>query len=912
MKLKTIGKAVSSPIWVPLLPLIYTIKRLQRTHDDSRAVIGDLHADIRQKLAARKGQNRTEDQQEGSAELSFKEAVQLAERNAAIRGQQYSLEEVRQMLVIRKRMILALAYLIFLGGMFTLVRTSMLFGMGMLIFSASMILFAVPAQFRIWQIDNRRLSKSEKGGFADFRAETNWVRDTLNPRLKSQISRTLLTALLVVSLGAPIAGHAENLDDLTTAADRGTDISRQAMVTLFGQIVNDPLNGILEDGGDSLVSQVLKVFSSTLLIVGTAMGGYIILRKTSQTAHDGVFLDKDQASVWMPIRVLAAFSLLTPLPNGWSLSALLMLYAAAKVGVGGANIATDLTVDAFMNGQSFVLQPAAPSTVELSRSLFEANLCMFGINASLDNLNSVGGFSSAGDYINQSGLAGDNGFILKSRSYTCGGATIAVEEEQSLLAKLGISADVDINAIREAHATGLNEMQRALRDGAQQFVDGVLARQQDENASLVNAEAIIQNASQIYENKVTAAIRSSNINSQLKNLTSQVGETIKTEGWMSLGSWYQTLAVANNRVGNTAAAKGSAFGASTGQRPAVDDEYRLVMSAYQAQRSVTDNSSAGVLTAKSSYEANNITDASSFLGYVFNTAGQSLTTKLINLSQNDSGQVNPVIAMKNLGDYVITSSEAGILSFAAIKAFMAGANESLLGNVINKFSGVGKAIESLAESLGVYINLSFIMLIGCGITLAIYIPLMPFLIWLAACVNYFVIIGEAIYASALWAFAHLLGNGEGMGQKTTHGYIFILNLMFRPTLMVGGFLLGGGIVIIGGTLLNKFMPAAMANAQFDSITGIATLIGYLVLYCGTAIALVGSSFSLINVVPDQVINWVGGHMSQSLGRDMSDKAAHSVNVLANKTESGLNSGSRQPRSNPSGNSNSGAPKNSIK
>jgi hypothetical protein len=63
---------------------------------------------------------------------------------------------------------------------------------------------------------------------------------------------------------------------------------------------------------------------------------------------------------------------------------------------------------------------------------------------------------------------------------------------------------------------------------------------------------------------------------------------------------------------------------------------------------------------------------------------------------------------------------------------MAGANESLLGNVINKFSGVGKAIESLAESLGVYINLSFIMLIGCVITLAIYIPLMPFLIRLAA------------------------------------------------------------------------------------------------------------------------------------------------------------------------------------
>jgi hypothetical protein len=62
----------------------------------------------------------------------------------------------------------------------------------------------------------------------------------------------------------------------------------------------------------------------------------------------------------------------------------------------------------------------------------------------------------------------------------------------------------------------------------------VLARQQNENANLVNAEAIIQNASQIYENKVTAAIRSSNINSQLKTSPGQVGDTIKTEGWMSL------------------------------------------------------------------------------------------------------------------------------------------------------------------------------------------------------------------------------------------------------------------------------------------------------------------------------------------------------------------------------------------
>ncbi|EBG1619421.1 hypothetical protein FH532_24215, partial [Salmonella enterica] len=443
------------------------------------------------------------------------------------------------------------------------------------------------------------------------------------------------------------------------------------------------------------------------------------------------------------------------------------------------------------------------------------------------------------------------------------------------------------------------------------FVQGVISRQQDENSNLVNAESVIQTASQIYENKVTAAIRSSNINTQLRNLTSQVGDTIKSEGWFSLGNWYQTLAVANNRVGNSAAAKGTAFGQSTGQVPVTTDLYRLAISAYHAQKSVTDNSNAGILTAKSSFESNDISDAASLFSYVFNSFGQSITTSLINQSQNDSGQVNPIISMKNLGDNLIGAAEASLATYVGVKAFIAGANESVLGTIANKLGGIGAALKSVGDTLDPYVAISLVMLIGAGISLSIYIPLMPFLIWTAACINYLIIIGEGIFASALWAFTHLLGNGEGMGQKTSHGYIFLLNLMFRPILMVGGFLLGGGIVTIGGTILNKAIPAAMANAQFDSMTGIVTIIGYLIVYCSTAITIVSLSFSLINIVPDQVINWVGGHVASTLGREMPDKAGQSVNVFANKTESGLNSGGRKP-ANPTNKKPEGKPENGIK
>ncbi|EDC6416268.1 DotA/TraY family protein [Salmonella enterica subsp. enterica] len=902
MNLKRIGKVVTAPLWVPLLPLTRTVRRLYHTHDNQRELISQLKGEIREKLEARK-------QQATQVEMTFAESVAQAEKLAAQRGELFSLAELHAELLLKKRFILMIVYTVLATGLLTVVMASILYGLLMIIAAFTMSLYAAPSQFRMWQIENKRLSREEKGSFSDFRHETRWYLDTINPRFKPTTNTSLLTLLLVVTLGAPIISYAENLDDLTTAADRGTDISRQAMVTLFGQIVNNPLNGIVEDGGDSLVSQILKIFSSTLLIVGTGVGGYLVLQKTAKTAHDGQYMDREQGSFWAPIRILAAFSMLTPLPNGWSLSALLMLYAAAKVGVGGANLATDATVDAFMAGQTFVLQPVAPSTVTLARSLFEANMCMFGINASLDAQNNSGGIVFSSDYINQSPI--ENGFILKSKSFTCGGATIAIEENNSILSKLGLSADIDVTAIRNAHTEGLNEMQRSLRDGAQKFVQGVISRQQDENSNLVNAESVIQTASQIYENKVTAAIRSSNINTQLRNLTSQVGDTIKSEGWFSLGNWYQTLAVANNRVGNSAAAKGTAFGQSTGQVPVTTDLYRLAISAYHAQKSVTDNSNAGILTAKSSFESNDISDAASLFSYVFNSFGQSITTSLINQSQNDSGQVNPIISMKNLGDNLIGAAEASLATYVGVKAFIAGANESVLGTIANKLGGIGAALKSVGDTLDPYVAISLVMLIGAGISLSIYIPLMPFLIWTAACINYLIIIGEGIFASALWAFTHLLGNGEGMGQKTSHGYIFLLNLMFRPILMVGGFLLGGGIVTIGGTILNKAIPAAMANAQFDSMTGIVTIIGYLIVYCSTAITIVSLSFSLINIVPDQVINWVGGHVASTLGREMPDKTGQSVNVFANKTESGLNNGGRKP-ANPTNKKPEVKPENGIK
>lgn len=866
MNLKKIVRIATAPVWLPLWPIVITAKRLYRTHDNQKELFRQWRG---QKLDPLNPTYREPE----SGGMSFREAVAIAEKNAQSRGKTYSIAGVRQWFLWRKRLILACAYPMFVLGLLTCWTSAFGWptwcGPGLMFVALQLALQAVPAQFRIWQIDSQRLSIAEKGGFNDFRRECRWFLDSINPEIRIRSSH-IVSAVICTVLLLPAISHADALSDITstTTAD---DLSMQGLVSMFGQIVNDPLNAAIGDGGDTLVARVIKVFCFALLIMATAMGGYLFTKKTAQTAHDGIFLDREKTSMWMPIRVLAGFSMLTPLPNGWCLASLLMLFMA-KLGIGIANMGTQATMAAFQAGQTFIIQPVSPSTENLSKALFEANLCMFGINASLDSIVKNGGLAFPSDYVNQ--LPQEDGFILRSSSYTCGGATIAVDNSSQV-------SGIDLSSVQNAHIEALNEMQRSLRSGAEEFVNNVIERREDKNSRLVNAEAIIQNASQVYENRVTAALRSANLNSQLKNLTEQVADSITTHGWFELGAWYQTLATANNRVSEVAAAKGSAFGASIGQPPLTIDEYKSAMSAYQAQNSINSNNT-GILNAKSSYKANEASGADGVIDYLFHTMFQNLTAWSTGLANDDNGIVNPLIAMKNFGDRLLTTSEVGIATFAGLQALSKAADSSLLGKVAN-FVGL-KALTGFIDSISWFVKIVLIALLGFGITLSVYLPMLPFIIWLMACVNYLVIVGEAIFAAPLWAFSHLLSDGEGMGQKTSHGYLFLLNLAFRPILMVGGFLLGGTILFVGGMLLNTLFETAVANGHSSSVVGVATFVGTLAVYCSLSLSLVSTSFSLTNLVPDRVIEWVGGHSGAVLGRDVQDKSQSSVDKMGGKAE----------------------------
>lgn len=711
-----------------------------------------------------------------------------------------------------------------------------------------------------------------------------------------------LAGLVAWLITSPVwAADGTTISEISEAAKRAGDKSREALVAIYGNVVNNPLAGG-DASGDTILASIFQVFNGALLVVGSIWACYIIFRKLTRTAHEGSAFDRQQGSFWGPVRLVWGLVSLVPTASGWSLSQLLMLWGASVMGVGVANLGVDSAISAFSSGTSMVVQPVMPSTVSLAHGIFEANLCLWGINAGIYQAQQSGALVTKAAYVQQNPT--NTGFILKNASFVCGGADVRGDLEAQAVSTDWFSGTIDVSTIRKAHMDALRVMQKSLSATAENFVNAVVLRERGETNTLPDAEQAIQAASQAYENAVntTAGTKQGSIG----ELAKKMSDNIKEAGWWTLGAWYQTFAQANTKLSDAMAAKASTFGISSGGDPAVTGVYTSAMNAYKTQQDgSTYVSTLGSQSSGDYSKGAGGSDAGAVIGSIFSSPGQRLVNFLTdqNLGAEGMGQVNPLIKMKNLGDYTLGVAETalgGYVAARAIKNIKDGWSVAgVVAKVANVATSVGDAFTGVLDGLSPFIIGLIVTFFILGATLSTYLPMVPFIIWFGAAVNWLVVVGEAVIAAPLWALTHLGGEGDGMGQKTSHGYIFLLDVMVRPILMVLGFFLGGAALIAGGTLLNQLFGVALANAQYDSFTGLLSIIFFLMIYCSMCLNLVHSCFNLIMIVPDQVINWVGGHSSSIIGREDNERMRSAMTSFGGKLDQ-LAPKSGKPKPGPAG------------
>lgn len=690
--------------------------------------------------------------------------------------------------------------------------------------------------------------------------------------------RQLIPLSLVLLAMHAMADEGTTLSAISEAAKRSGDKSRQALVSIFGPVVNDPLAA--GSGGETVLSALFQNTNAALLVVGALFATYVGFRNLTKVAHDGVLFDREQHTFWAPVRMIWGVISLVPSGNGWALCQLLMLWAASLMGVGIANLATDGAIMAFKDGKDMVVQPAMPSTLVMAKSIYESNLCMHGINAGLDNVARNGGFEFPDEYVQDFRMA--NGFILKNPKGTkvCGGATVAPELlEPHTESTSWFGSTVDASPIYKAHAAALQAMQTALREDSLKFVNAVVAQLDGAAATLPDPNLATELAALEYERSVNLVA-----NAEAKKapkLAFELGTQIKDAGWWSLGAWYQTFAVANNKLSDAVAGNaqltGESFSGDSGLmtvRGAISKAYKMQLAQGSTSAPLGQPSSTGGA------------DPNKVLGSFFSKTGIRLLNYInsADFGAAGVGTTNPLIKMKNIGDYTLATAEGAAVSFAALSAAVEAAKATAAGKVLDLSTGIGSLAQGVLDAIRPFFLMIVIPLFLIGAALSLYMPLVPFIVWFGGIINWLVVVLEGIVAAPLWAIAHLDGHGEGMGQRSAHGYLFLLNLIARPFLMVVGFFGGGACLVVGGTFLNQIFGIAVANVQFNSITGLISLLGFLYIYFTICLTLVHSCFGLVLIVPDQVINWVGGAISSRLGRDTNESVNSSVNVLLNRLE----------------------------
>lgn len=718
-----------------------------------------------------------------------------------------------------------------------------------------------------------------------------------------------VAAALLASAQLAHAQSPQSISSITSAANSGTDQSMALLQSVFGSVVTNPLTG--GSGSASAIGQILGTLNACVMVIGALWACYLFFAAMIATGAEGEFMGQKRSSIWFTIRNGVGFTLLVPFTGGYSGAQLIMLWAT-MMGVGMANLSTSAATTVLTNGGSMVASPVAPQVTSLAKSLYEANLCAVAANAGLSSVQQMGlPQVDTGEQFSPQTASGKV-VLMNANGSSCGGAQVSLangssgNSSSSSTSMMVLSPDTSsiTSALSSAQQSALTTMQNTLYTAAQTYVAAIQAGPTPTTPP-PDPQQTINNAAQAYQASIQSAIQSAGGN--ISSMSSTLSSNLTQNGWSMLGSWYQSFAIANSELSNSAQATATAVGPTDLSDLPYPDVYNSVMAAYTKQLEQDEStnvpavgsttSSTGVAAGSGTSSWANLmsvsTDPQHIMAAIF--PGQNIVNYVTSTmsTSGTGGTVNPIIGMKNIGDDILSS---GWIMFDLYVANAAanGAMSSGIGWVASKVgevatggisSSANSAFQAAVKAAGPVILLLLVSLFFFGVTLSVYLPMLPFMIWFGGLVSWFVTVCEGVVAAPLWAFAHLDGEGEGMGPKTTHGYIFLLNLMLRPTFMVLGFLLATVGITAFGMLLNTFFAAAMANAQFDSVTGPVSIVAYIVLYVGMCQSLCQGLFSLINHLPNAVFAWLGASMGNTVGHDIHDKAQGHLGG-ANRTAGG--------------------------
>lgn len=702
--------------------------------------------------------------------------------------------------------------------------------------------------------------------------------------------RRMLTAFLLLAFATSAlagSGNTTMAQFTPPAGDTSVDFLRE----VFGDIV-----GLIASGGkasaaptDTVLGSMMAIFNTAVLFVGMLFVGYTTVKGTVDSAHDGELLGRKMSSIWIPLRTVGGTALLLPLSSGFSLIQIGILWLALQ-GVGIADKMWNAAIEQ-MSRDNMISRPMIPDSRPLAANVLRFEVCAAAMNKQYSEsgratriepatsqqvmMNSgellnydvfdlappVAMYTTAKNFSNATYSvtkytwnANDNSYINKN---VCGG----VSWKQSYEASEGNSnTKVLKEPILAAHAAALQSMIKELQPVANQIVTG------DKPTA-----GAIDTAANNYENALRTAAKNA-VNQTNDRARSDFLAAAKDGGWIYAGTWYNHIVKMNDVMQSTL------NGLPTSDPIAINDkETQEVLQTYKDAMAVADEYAKhrSDSVRQVYYTETDVRLPQAGEGaweYVRKLLSAPFMGGINQMTQEIAGSnLNHMSQMKSFGDTIVGIGEGCL---AAVASAAGVASSVVAKGTIGLAFDVGAVLQVLS---GVVTTLA-IALFFFGVVLSTYIPMIPFITWMTSVVNWFVLVLESVIAGPLFAVAHIHPDGDDAVGKAGPGWMMVLSLVMRPSLMLFG-LLGSMLLTqpVTGMINSSFM-SVVAGVQADSTTGIVSFIAFITIYATLMTTVVHLAFSLIHFIPDNIMRWLGQASGALAGAERAGEESHQIFV----------------------------------
>lgn len=254
--------------------------------------------------------------------------------------------------------------------------------------------------------------------------------------------------------------------------------------------------------------------------------------------------------------------------------------------------------------------------------------------------------------------------------------------------------------------------------------------------------------------------------------------------------------------------------------------------------------------------------------------------------------INLILGTNSLFEMCKNANVHPLAQLAGIgRGLMESATRNLGIALISSIGGIGLSSISYTQMLGsvaaaassFFVTFAMIGLM-LGFLMYYVVPFMPFLYFFFAVTGWVKGIFEAMVGLPLWALAHLRIDGQGLpGDAAAQGYFLILEIFLRPILIVFGLLAAISIFAAMVRVLNDTFVLVVSNiggfnvenielcgsdatseaaaGSIDYFRGPIDQFFFTVVYAIVVYLIAGSTFKMIDAVPNKVLRWMGTQVS---------------------------------------------------